>query len=125
MEFRPFLRQFLIATVLSLLGILILYRIPAVQSGIPLAWFSLGFFILYSLLVYLAALRASRSPKKEHFINLIMGVSFLKMFFAFALIAAYVKIFQPESKLFALPFFGIYLIFTIFESAFLIRAGRR
>jgi hypothetical protein len=124
MEFRHFLRQLLIATGISVAGILFAGQWPGWKSGIPLAWIALIFFIFFSLLSFILALNTAKSPKKERFITLIMGLTLLKMFFAFAMVAVYVKARHPDSRLFAIPFFGIYLIFTIFESAFLIRTGK-
>lgn len=125
MESRKFFLQLLLTSSLSLLGILSLYYLPALASGIRLAWIALAFFVLFSLLIYAIARRVSDSKKKEHFINLILAFTLLKMLFSFLLIASYAKIAHPESRLFALPFFGIYLLFTIFESAFMIRVGKR
>jgi hypothetical protein len=124
MEFRYFLRQLLIAVGISVAGILFAGQWPGWKSGIPLAWASLLFFILFSLFSFMLALHTAKSTKKERFITLIMGLTLLKMFFAFVMVAIYVKVKHPDSRLFAIPFFGIYLIFTIFESAFLIRTGK-
>lgn len=125
MESRRFLLLLLIASVFCVLGIGVLYRFPAMASGIALAWQSLGFFIVFSLLMYASARRIAKSEKKERYIGLILGFSGLKMLCSFLLIAVYAKTTEPDSRLFALPFFGIYLVFTIFESAFMIRIGKR
>ena len=125
MESRTFFLQLLLTSGLCLLGIVSLYQFPALAPGIPLAWISLAFFVLFSLLTYVVALRISKSSKKEHFINLILAFTLIKMLFSFLLIAAYAHLATQSSKLFALPFFGIYLLFTIFESAFMIRVGKR
>lgn len=109
---------------LAIAGILALYAIPSLGVGIPLAWIALFFFIGFSLAMFFAAKRLAKSPKKEHFINLILGMTILKMLFSFVLIAAYSHWAHPASNLFALPFFGVYLIFTIFETAFMIRVGK-
>lgn len=124
MALRHFIQQLLLVTGISVAGILLAGTWPVWQSGILLAWISLIFFVLFSLAAFLLAAHSAKSSKKERFITLIMGLTLLKMFFAFTLIAAYVKITHPDSRLFAIPFFGIYLIFTIFESAFLIRTGK-
>lgn len=125
MKFRQFFLQLLLTSGLSTLGILSLYYFPALAPGIPLSWMALGFFILFSLVIYGIAWKVSGSKKKEHFINLVLAFTLLKMLFSFLLIASYAKIMHPSSRLFALPFFGIYLLFTIFESAFMIRVGKR
>ena len=124
MQFRIFFRQLLLATGISAAGILWAKQLPAWQSGIALAWIALAFFVLFSLIAFFMAAQISKSPKKDRYITLIMGLTLLKMFLSFTLIAAYVKLNPPQSRLFAIPFFGIYLIFTIFESAFLIRIGK-
>jgi hypothetical protein len=125
MESRRFLLQLLIASIVCAGGIGVLYRFPGMASGIALAWQSLGFFIGFSLLMYASARRIAKSEKKERYISLILGFSGLKMLCSFLLIAIYAKTVEPDSRLFALPFFGVYLVFTIFESAFMIRIGKR
>ena len=125
MESRRFLFQLLFASAFCALGIGILYRFPAMASGIALAWQSLGFFTGFSLLMYASARRVAKSEKKERYISLILAFSGLKMLCSFLLIAVYARTAEPDSRLFALPFFGIYLVFTIFESAFMIRIGKR
>ncbi|MBK8653988.1 MAG: hypothetical protein IPN20_08840 [Haliscomenobacter sp.] len=124
MDSRTFFSQLAWAMGLATAGILALYATPALHAGIPLAWIALCFFIGFSLVLYVAAKRTAKSPKKTHFINLVLGMTILKMLFSFVLIAAYSHWAHPASNLFALPFFGIYLIFTIFETAFMIRVGK-
>ena len=124
MQFRIFFRQLLLATGISAAGILWAKQLPALQSGIALAWIALALFVLFSLIAFFMAAQMAKSPKRDRYITLIMGLTLFKMFLAFTMIAAYVKINPPQSRLFAIPFFGIYLIFTIFESAFLIRTGK-
>ncbi len=124
MDSRTFFSQLAWATGLTVAGILVLYGIPAMRAGIALAWIALFFFVAFSLIMFFSAKRIAKSQKKSLFINLILGITILKMLFSFVLIAAYSHLAHPASNLFALPFFGVYLIFTIFETAFMIRVGK-
>jgi hypothetical protein len=74
-----------------------------------------GTFTLINILAYTAAKRAVRSKSKYRFIQLIMVLILCKMIICIGLVVAHVKINNPDSKLFVLPFLLIYLIFTFFE----------
>jgi hypothetical protein len=53
-----------------------------------------------------------------------MMIIIVKMLVCVLIVAVYLKIVAPESKLFVLPFLVIYLIFTIFEVIVLERIAR-
>lgn len=65
--------------------------------------------------------RAAKSADKYFFSNLIMPFTFIKMLFAVAGLVIYKKIWHPETKYFLLPFFFVYLVFTIFETFFMVK----
>ncbi len=53
-----------------------------------------------------------------------MVLIFIKMLVCFSLVVVYVKIAEPATNHFVLPFFTIYIIFTVFEVAVLDRQAR-
>jgi len=52
-------------------------------------------------------------------IGLVILNVFLKLVVSFGFVAMYVKNYQPQQKLFIVPFLMTYLIFAIFETWFL------
>lgn len=74
--------------------------------------------------MYYAGRNAARSSNKNDFTNIIMGFTMGKMVLSFVLIFAYLKLVEPADKIFVLPFFSIYLIYTVFETYFMMKLGR-
>jgi len=124
MSQRLFFVLLLVITAATAAGLFFVGRLPQMEEARGLSWFALAFFVGLSIGMYYAGLRAARSENKHLFTNLVMVFTFGKMMFAVLLILSYLKLFQPATKLFLLPFFGIYLIYTIFETYFMLRLGR-
>lgn len=112
---------------LSLVTAILLYflnRQPQLQAYSALSWISLGAFVSLSVLMYLAGYRAAMSENKNDFTNAILGFTVAKMFLAILVLIGYTQLARPQDKLFIIPFFGIYLIYTIFETYFMMKLGR-
>lgn len=88
------------------------------------SWASLVFFISFTIGVYLLAERAAQSPNLSTFSSVILGVIFVKMLFIILIVLIYKKAVNPSSAWFLLPFFVIYLGFTIFEVYFMGKLGQ-
>lgn len=121
-------RQFLIQLGLLSLSVAILVfflnRLPQLQSSSFLSWASLAAFIAMSVVMFFAGSRAARSDNKNDFTNAVLGFTVGKMFLAILVIFGYSQLAQPADKLFIIPFFSIYLIYTIFETYFMMKLGR-
>ena len=74
--------------------------------------------------MYQAGYRAAMSDNKNDFTNAVLGFTVGKMFLAILVILGYSLLAQPPDKLFIIPFFAIYLIYTIFETYFMMKLGR-
>lgn len=85
---------------------------------------SLTFFIVLCLFIYLIAWLGHK--RKNPMLNFRLGVlfNFLKIFNSIIFILVYKHLYQPDSTVFVLLFFLIYLLYTIFELYFLIRLFR-
>ena len=81
-------------------------------------------FVLINIIAYFAGKRAVLSSSKFRFIQLMMILIMLKMLICVVLVVAHVRINNPSSKLFVLPFLTIYLIFTLFEIYVLEKTAR-
>lgn len=112
---------------LSLAAVLLVFflnRLPRLQPYSLLSWASLGAFIALSAAMFSAGRRAARSDNKNDFTNAVLGFTMGKMFLAILLLFGYSRLAQPPDKLFIIPFFSVYLIYTIFETYFMMKLGR-
>ena len=124
MEQRQFFLQLLITTVIAALVLWGLHQVPRLAPYWLLSTLSLGGFMLLSIVMYYAGRKAAYSSNKHDFTNIIMGFTMGKMALSFMLIFAYLKLAEPTDKIFILPFFAIYLIYTIFETYFMMKLSR-
>jgi hypothetical protein len=98
--------------------------IPLFQTDITVLWVCWLFFIFFTIAVFYLAQKAALSANPHTFTSVIMGVVIGKMFFSISIILLYVKLTNPESRYFLLPFFAIYFSFTIFELHFMTKLGK-
>ncbi len=124
MEQRQFFLQLLLTTAIAALVTWGMHQAPRLQPYWLLSTLSLGGFTLLSVVMYYAGRKAAYSSNKHDFTNIIMGFTMGKMALAFMLIFAYLKLAEPTDKIFILPFFVIYLIYTIFETYFMMKLSR-
>ena len=108
-----------LALLIHLLSFLSLF-----ESYSLFSWGSFCFFILFTMAVFFIAERAKDSPNLNTFSSVILGVIFIKMIFIIIILLIYKKTTNPESAWFLVPFFLIYLVFTIFEVYFMSKLGR-
>lgn len=94
-------------------------------SYMDLLFYSIGLFVFISILFYFLGARAANSTNKNSFLSIIVYNIFLKIILSFLLIFVYTKFNEPNSKLFIIPFFIVYLFFTIFETYFLSQQSRQ
>ena len=94
------------------------------QQDALLSWISIGGMSLLSLLMFYFGRVAALSDNKHTFTNVVVGFVIGKMGFCVAMILVYNKLMQPQTKFFIIPFFFIYIVYTIYECYFLIRLGK-
>ncbi|MCB0707682.1 MAG: hypothetical protein KDC34_20340 [Saprospiraceae bacterium] len=126
MSFRSFVVNLFSLTLLTVLVLYATQQVwPLMKQHQLLSWLSLGFFFLLSVLMYWTGLVTSRSENKNMFTAAVLGFVFGKMALSLMIVVIYTKEVQPESKYFILPFFLVYLVYTVFETYFLIRLGKQ
>jgi hypothetical protein len=93
----------------------------------PYFWFSIAniiaYTVYYTLIVWLAQ-RATYSSNKNLLTQLMLSSVFLKMMVALAVFGVYFKTQSPKGYFFLIPFFGIYVIYSIFGITFLNRLSK-
>ncbi len=90
-----------------------------------LFWLAQGLFVAISIALFFLGDSASKSENKNTFSQLVMVATFIKMLFSILVVIIYVKKTHPEGKWFLIPFFGAYLLYTIFETYFMSKLGRQ
>lgn len=125
MNFSSFLTR-LAAIALSLITIQYLLNgfIPGLTEYLPLFWISQLFFGVLSVLSFLGGRHFARQTNKNAFSRFVMMLILGRLFLSIGVIIGYYKLVHPESKLFLVPFFMVYLFYTIFEVLFLSAIGR-
>ena len=113
-----------IVSACTALGLFLLNLLPGFQVHAAFAWGTFAFFVLFTLLAFWYGNMAARSTNKHQFTNAFMGLTMIKMLFSLMIVVGYFFLAKPADKLFIVPFFGIYLIYTVFETALLMNLGR-
>lgn len=122
MKNKTFLISLSILSLLTTLGLLLAHRTwPILQPYAPLSWIGLSFFFLLTLATYYLGKMTAGSKNLMAFTNLTLGLVFGKMILAMLIVFAYAHEAKPQSKLFLVPFFSIYLVYTIFETWILLK----
>lgn len=124
MKARQFFTNLSIVTLLTIGLIMLLNLHPSIQSAQLLSWVTIIFFVLLSLAVFIVASSVVKQQNKNNFTSVILLVMITKMFLCILLVAFYTKLYNPHSNYFLIPFFSIYLIYTIFEVHLMTRIGK-
>jgi hypothetical protein len=85
---------------------------------------SLIFFVALSIVVFYLGNAAASSENKNRLTQLIMILVFFKLFSCLLIIVIYDRLFKPSSDYYVLPFFLIYIVFTVFEVTMLSKANK-
>lgn len=124
MENSNFFKQLTFISLPTAAIVYLVHQIPILKPHALLGWISLLFFIGLSIFMFFVGRKAAASENKNNFTNVFLIFLMLKLFLCAGLMIGYLKILEPETKLFVLPFFGLYIIYTVFEVLFLIKLGQ-
>jgi ABC-type transport system involved in cytochrome c biogenesis permease subunit len=123
MKLSVFILQLAIVTLISVALVIGFNFNPRIASGEVLSWSTVLVFLLFAGLVYFMSSYAARQPNKNFYSSVILLVMMTKMFLCILMVAVYVKLYGPTSNHFLIPFFSIYILYTIFEVHFMTRIG--
>lgn len=101
--------------------LVIIHSFDLFRSHWLLSLCSVALFVVLSVLNFNLGAIAVRSDNKYLYNNIIIGNFVSKLLFSLILVAVYVKFWSPEDSYFVLPFIVVYIIFTIFETAFMMK----
>lgn len=116
-----FLKELVFVILLSLLGVYIVNYFLGEYAEWNLAYIGIILFSILSILIHFFGKLSLKSANKYGFIRLIMGNVMFKIIACFGVVGVYFKLYAPDNKYFLLPFLLVYLIFTIFETYFLLK----
>ena len=119
MAFKQFIKLMIYAVLAGLIIYTLLGQLMPLYKYSTLAWLSVIFFFLLSLLIYLLGERALSSNKNGSFLSIVVINTFLKLILSFVFVYIYVEHQQPNDKYFIIPFFIFYLAFMVAETYFL------
>jgi len=124
MSQKQFFQQLIVATAIAALLVFVLNFFPAFVNSQNLSWTTILFFVSLSIFVFLIGGKMAKQKNKNAYTSLILLVMMTKMLLCILLVAVYSKAYKPTSNFFLIPFFSIYLIYTIFEVHLMTRLGK-
>lgn len=124
MTTKKFTAQLISLVSLLLLSLFILHSFPLIQPYWDLSLLSIGFYTILSILMFLLGKKTANNENINDFSQVVFGSIIGKMFLTVFLVVAYFEIKQPINSHFLLPFFLIYLAFTVFETAFMMKLSK-
>jgi len=119
-----FFRQLSIISILTAIVLFGLNQWSLLSPYQDFSWISLSFFVLLTLAMYGVGSLTAKSKSSAAFTGTILGFTFAKMLFSLVIVIAYFKYMKPSSKVFVIPFFLVYLVFTSFETWFMMKLGK-
>lgn len=119
-----FIQLGLIAIGVIALNYALCYAFPALWVYQNFFWASHIFFILLTVISFIGAKIAIQRSNINAFSQFIMFLVLNRLLLSIVLVLVYYKKMHPENKLFLVPFFFVYLAYTIYEVLFLSKIGR-
>jgi hypothetical protein len=121
---KPFFLQLTGLTLLAAGIVVLLNTLPQLEEHYPLGWISLGIFFFLTVLMYFAGRQAAGSANKNDFTSVVLAFTLGKLFVIILAVFGYSQLREPETNFFILPFFSMYLIYTIFETYVMMKLGK-
>lgn len=125
MQNKQFWQILVVVTLATALISAALHALPKLLPHWPLSLLAIFIFTVLSILIYFLGKRAATATNKHLFTNVVMGFTLVKMLFSGLAVVAYTLLAEPANKLFVLPFFLIYGIYTSLEVYVMVRLARQ
>jgi|CXWK01.1.fsa_nt_gi hypothetical protein len=123
MTSNHFYKSLSLVSVLSLILLYCYSEVFSIESFFGLGFYSFFIFLGLTLIVFKVAKKIIVHPNRTKFISFIISNMLLKMIVTVATVLIYFKTVKPTSQYFIVPFLTVYLIFTIFETYFLLKVA--
>lgn len=112
-----------IITLLTSLGLIGIHSLPVMQSHVSISVAMFLLMIITTIVLYFLGIRSVTGNNPYGFIRLVMVSIFVKILLVLGILVIYIRVVDPENRLFVLPVLGIYLIYSVFETIVLYRIG--
>ena len=116
-----FLTLLTVVTLIAIVGVAICHWLLPIGYALPFSILTLVMFLFVSVVIFFLGRRSAGATNKQLFSNVFMASTMAKMFLCGMLVVSYVLLAEPTSKLFIVPFFWLYLVYTAFEVYFLMK----
>ena len=124
MLFKNFIVQLSWLTLLLIILLLVLHQLPVFQEHQLFSWISLLSFVGFCLLSFFLQSKSVEHSNKSLFGNVFLLSIFFKLLLCAFLVIAYAIFAKPSSVYFILPFFIIYIFYTVFEVYFILKLAK-
>lgn len=112
----------LIITSMVVTGLIIwVHTLELLKPFQNLSFISITLLFIFTVVLFFAGKMAIQSSNKYAFIQLVIANVLFKIILAVGLVVIYVKLHQPVTKFFILPFIAIYIVYSVFETWMLYR----
>ncbi len=122
---KTFFTRLCLISGVCLLGIALGNLHPPMEAHFVFSIVVLAVFVVFMLRAYAAGRKAAASEDKNAFTRLALLLIMFKLFGGILGVTAYATTFKPVDTLYLIPFFAMYLIFSIFEYDFLSKIGKQ
>lgn len=95
-----------------------------VSAYTSVAYAAIVMFTFLCLGIYLLSERAAKSKNKNFFMQIVMINTMIKMFGSVVLVVVYFKFVNPPNVKFIVPFLIVYILYSIFETYFMMKQSR-
>ncbi len=113
-----------IITLFTAVGLFVLLQFELFKPFKGLFYGALVFFIVLTVALYYISKRAAVHQNGMLFIYVMLFAIVIKFGFCLITLFLYNRLYTPATNLYVLPFLGIYVIYTIFETYFMMKLGK-
>jgi len=124
MNISIYIYGLIITLLLAVVTIWVSYSNPIFEPHFLFYTLCMLTFLVFAILALLIGIKTYNHRNPSLFGTSVLAIMTFKMIFSILLVVIYIRFYAKPDKWFVLPFFLLYLYFTIFEAWALIRIGR-
>lgn len=121
MKIFPFIFRLSVVIYLCAMITLALTQIFDIEGIVFLMTFSIALYSILCITIYIAGRLLINSPRRNLYLGLIMMNVLFKMVFSIVIVYIYRERYAPAESYYLLPFIVSYILFTIFETHFMMQ----
>lgn len=121
MSTSRFLTLLAIVTAVDIVGVALCHFFLPIGYALPFSVATVLLFLLITVIIFFLGRRSAGAANKMLFSNVFLGATMVKMILCGMLVVGYVFLGHPNSRLFIVPFFWSYLVYTGYEVYYLMK----